>query len=219
MHTLQTLFLVCKVCTLFQTLSGKSSKTPSNPTHRHTGTQLSVYVLYKRNIYMAYQNILVGISKYFSHVYWSAAFALGLAWQNVPKFRPHAHYMQTICILFTSTHSMRHIHGCASAHRDWHNLQRCHSAHWHRCLFHVRVRDSLPAAPSFNLRFSFQVAILFWSTYSLQSFEDWPASTPISVHAASREGRRACGPGRGQTARDLNFLTPVPDALQDIHFL
>ena len=36
MHTLHTFPLVCKVCTMFQTLSGKSSKTPSNPTPMHT---------------------------------------------------------------------------------------------------------------------------------------------------------------------------------------
>jgi hypothetical protein len=35
---MQTFVLVCKVCTMFQTLSGKSSKTPSlsNPTPMHT---------------------------------------------------------------------------------------------------------------------------------------------------------------------------------------
>jgi hypothetical protein len=36
-HVMHTVFLVCKVCTMFQTLSGKSSKTPSNPTPMHTG--------------------------------------------------------------------------------------------------------------------------------------------------------------------------------------
>jgi hypothetical protein len=35
MHTLHTFPLVCKVCTMFQTLTGKSSKTPSNPTPMH----------------------------------------------------------------------------------------------------------------------------------------------------------------------------------------
>ena len=39
MHTWHTLALVCKVCSMFQTLSGKSSKTPSNPTPMHRDTQ------------------------------------------------------------------------------------------------------------------------------------------------------------------------------------
>ncbi len=36
MHTLHTLSLMCKVCIMFRPLSGKPSKTPSNPTPMHT---------------------------------------------------------------------------------------------------------------------------------------------------------------------------------------
>ncbi len=36
MHTWHTFPLVCKVCTMFQTLTGESSETPSNPTPMRT---------------------------------------------------------------------------------------------------------------------------------------------------------------------------------------
>jgi hypothetical protein len=101
--------------------------------------------------------------------------------------RPYAHYshQHTRCT-FINVHT-----NCGDV------------AHWHSGIRSCQAGRPGPG-PSFNLRFSFQVAILFRSSYSPQSLEDWPASTPISVHVASREGRQACGPGRGRTARDLN---------------